>query len=367
MKKNKSLVMIGTGFDTMGGISSVVNVYRAGGLFEAFDITYLATHRDGGAIAKLTAMISALLRMLGLLLRGRVGLLHIHVSSRFSFWRKSLFFIPAFLCRVPIVLHLHGSEFAIFYERECGAFRRLIVRFIFNRAARVVVLSATWRDWVRKISSNPHIQAIYNPVMLPPTPPVWEARHAGEVLFLGRLGRRKGTYDLVAAAAMISSKYPQLRLLLGGDGELEQVRDWAFEKNVGDKTKLLGWVSGKNRSDYLSAAQVYCLPSYNEGLPMSVLEAMAAGLPILSTPIGGIPEAVTDGLEGFLVEAGDVENLAKRLGELLEHPDLACSMGAAARLKVMTTFSSEAILPLVAQVYKELGMLPVRADALNLK
>jgi glycosyltransferase involved in cell wall biosynthesis len=104
---------------------------------------------------------------------------------------------------------------------------------------------------------------------------------------------------------------------------------------------------------------LYALPSYNEGLPMSVLEAMAAGLPVLATPVGGIPEAVSDGVEGFLVAPGDVAALAARLAQLLQDDGLAQRMGAAARRKVETTFSSQAVLPHVEKMYQELGFAPV--------
>lgn len=352
----KKIVMIGTHFNTMGGISSVVNVYRAGGLFDEYDIVYLATHRDGGAGAKLAIMLGSLWVLMAMLLRRQVGLLHIHVSSRFSFWRKALFFLPSHLCGVPIILHLHGSEFAIFYENESGPVRKWLIRSLFNRASRVVVLSATWQAWVRSMCSNPSVLAIYNPVMLPELPTDWERRQAGRVLFLGRLGKRKGTYDLLDALALLRGRCPELKLLLGGDGEIEQVARRAEQLQVVDQVSLLGWVSGADRGAHLASAKIYCLPSYNEGLPMSVLEAMAAGLPILSTPIGGIPEAVTDGVEGFLVPAGDIQALSDRLALLLGDDAAARRMGAAARHKVETTFSSQAVLPAVGQLYQELGM-----------
>ncbi len=351
----KQIVMIGTRFDTKGGVASVVNVYRAAGLFERFSVRYLATHCDGGAAAKIAVMLRAWFSFMLLLLTFRLGLLHIHVASRASFWRKSFFLLPCFLFRVPTILHLHGAEFAIFYEKESGALAQRYIRFVFNSVSRVVVLSSAWRTWVQGISSNPHITAIYNPVILPPQATPWRARKLGEVLFLGRLGKRKGAYDLLDATSKIASAQPQVRLLLGGDGELEQVKARAQELGLANHLQLLGWVGPQDKERYLAQAMLYILPSYNEGLPMSVLEAMAAGLPILSTPIGGIPEAVTDGVEGFLVQPGDVNALADRLQRLLSDPELASQMGAAARRKVETTFSSDAILPKVEALYRELG------------
>lgn len=339
----------------MGGVSAVVNVYASAGLFNRHPIEYIATHVDGGRAAKLNILARAAFRFWGLLVRGRVGLVHVHVASRASFWRKSLLMLPAFFMGIPVILHLHGAEFALFYEKECGGIRKRIVCCVFNKASRVVVLSSVWKNWVQGISRNPHVVVIYNPVLLP-TKHSWDTRKHGEVLFLGRLGKRKGTYDLLEAAARITENHPQLRLLLGGDGELDQVWARAIELNIADKVELLGWIREVNKERHLGSAMIFVLPSYNEGLPMSVLEAMAAGLPVISTTVGGIPEAVTDGIEGFLVEPGDVSALANRLEQLLSNPGLAEHMGKAARRKIETAFSSETILPKLEKLYTELGV-----------
>lgn len=353
----KKIVMIGTSPQTMGGIASVIKVYVASGLFEQYRIEYLATHCDGDARRKLGIMLRAYARFLVLLVSGRLGLLHIHVASRASFWRKSFFFLLAFLCRIPTILHLHGAEFAQFYGDECGPMRRCLIRFVFNHASRVVVLSEAWKSWVSTISSNSQIDAIYNPVMLPPSVAAWHTRQRGSTLSLGRIGKRKGSFDLLDAAAGIADKVNDLSLLYGGDGEADAVRAHADRLGMGGRLSLLGWVGPQERERYLNSAYVYALPSYNEGLPMSVLEAMAAGMPILSTPVGGIPEAITDGVEGFLVSPGDVAALAARLQQLLQDDALAARMGAAARRKVELCFSSQAVLPRVQAMYQELGFI----------
>src|SRR5471030_1859342 len=128
----KKIVMMGTSPDTMGGIASVVKVYRAAGLFERYGIDYVASHCDGGAAKKLAIMLRAYVALMARLLMGRVGLLHIHVSSRASFWRKSGFFLLARCFGVPTILHLHGSEFAQFYEKECGALGQHFIRYVFD-------------------------------------------------------------------------------------------------------------------------------------------------------------------------------------------------------------------------------------------
>ncbi|MYM98841.1 glycosyltransferase family 4 protein [Duganella vulcania] len=355
----KKIVMLGTRFDTMGGISAVVNVYRAAGLFQRFPIVYLDTHCDGGAGAKLQLLLRTWCRFFVLLLSGQIGLLHVHVSRRASFWRKALFFLPAFLFRVPAVLHLHSGAFHEFYERECGSAGRWLVRLVFDRAAQVIVLSQTWRRWAATITANPNVHAIYNPVLMPAATAEWDARVAGQTLFFGRLGKNKGSYDLLEAAGRLAPRFPQLRLRMGGDGELAEVAARAGELGIAPQVELLGWVRGADKEHALASATLYVLPSYSEGLPMSVLEAMAAGLPVLTTPVGGIPEAVGDGVEGFLIAPGDVAALALRWEQLLSDPELARRMGQAARHKIATTFSAEAILPQLEQLYRDMGYLPV--------
>ncbi|NHQ90903.1 glycosyltransferase family 4 protein [Janthinobacterium lividum] len=353
----KKIIMIGTSFDTMGGISAVVNVYRSAGLFERYPVEYIATHCDGSAFAKLRMAVSALGRFLVLLCSGRVGLLHMHVSSRASFWRKTPFFLLATFCRRPTIVHVHSGAFHLFYER-CGGAGKALIRHVFDRASRVVVLSEMWKEWVHSISRNEHVVAIYNPVMLPPLHTRDEAAQGSTVLMLGRLGKPKGTYDLLEATRGVCDEFPSMQLALGGDGEHDKVVAAAAQMRIGSHVHLLGWVTGADKEQALRNARIYVLPSYNEGLPMSVLEAMAAGLPVISTPVGGIPEAISEGVEGFLVPPGDVALLTQRLRLLLANAPLAHSMGLAGRAKIERQFSAAAIVPHIEALYLALGAQP---------
>lgn len=350
--------MIGTSLGTQGGIASVVKVYRDAGLLGKFGIKYLATHCDGSKASKIATVLHAWLMFAGMVLTGRVGILHAHVASRASFWRKALFIVPAIVFRVPVILHLHGAEFAQFYEQECGTQRQRLVRWIFERSRYVVVLSNTWRHWVNGIVSNPNVIAIYNPVIVPVQGANWAVKKPGAVLCLGRLGKRKGSFDLVDALAGVPEDGTALELRLGGDGAIEEVKRYAAERNLGDSVQLLGWVNGDLKQRELDSAWIYALPSYNEGLPMSVLEAMAAGLPVVATPVGGIPEAIRDGVEGYLVPPGDTAALSNRLRLLARDDALARQMGNAARSRIESTFSVQAVLPRLEQLYQELGYSP---------
>lgn len=356
-QNGRRIVMLGTDFHTKGGISSVVNVYRETGLFERFPIVYLASHADGGAAIKIRYFIAAWTRYLLMLLRGQVAALHAHVSTDTSFWRKLLFLLPTYAAGVPAILHLHGADFDTWYAAG-KPWKQRVVRAVFDHAAAIIVLSQSWQKWARGISRNPAIVPIYNPVRMPPLPAGSDARDAPNILFLGQLGNRKGTYDLLQAVARVVPAHPDLKLVLAGDGEVERVRAEVKRLGLERHVEVLEWVSGARKEALLARAAVYVLPSYCEGLPMSVLEAMAAGLPVICTPVGGVPEAITDGCEGRLIVPGDIDALSEALDALLSRLELRRRMGEAARSKVESTFSAACVLPQLEQVYVRLGIAP---------
>lgn len=356
-EERRRIVMLGTDFHTKGGISSVVNVYREAGLFERFPIVYLASHADGSARTKIRYFVAAWTRYLAMLLRGQVAALHAHVSTDVSFWRKLLFLLPTYVAGVPAILHLHGADFDTWYAAG-SRWKQRLVRAVFDRAAAIIVLSQSWQAWARGISRNPAIVPIYNPVRMPPLPAESEVRDPAGILFLGQLGNRKGTYDLLQAVARVAPAHPDLKLVLAGDGEVARVRAEVARLGLERHVEVLDWVSGARKHALLARASIYVLPSYCEGLPMSVLEAMAAGLPVICTPVGGVPEAITDGCEGRLIVPGDIDALCEALDMLLSRLELRQRMGAAARSKVETTFSAACILPQLEQVYVRLGIAP---------
>lgn len=354
MANQKYIAMVGTRHDTMGGIASVVNVYRSSDLFQRRHVRYFASHADGSVIAKLRIGATSWLSFMGDLLLRRLALVHAHVSSRASFWRKSLFLLPAIWLGLPTILHLHGSEFRIFFEDECSNMQRRWVKYVFDNCSQIIVLSRDWQQWVSEMTTNPRVDVVFNPVVVSPLDEQPGNETTPAILCLGRLGRRKGSYDLLEAAAKLRGRGLDFRLRLGGDGETESVRHRAHELGIAEQVDILGWVVGAAKEAELMRASVFALPSYNEGLPMAILEAMAAGLPIVSTPIGGIPDAVRDGVDGYLVRPGDVDALAARLSALIEDPVLRRCTGLAARQRVLRDFAVEAVLPKLDRIYDDL-------------
>jgi glycosyltransferase involved in cell wall biosynthesis len=349
----KSIVMLCTA--APGGMAEVVASLRRSGLFARYPTRVLVTHRRTHLAGRLALAAGALAQLAWLLAAGRVALVHAHVAMRGSFWRKALFLALGRAFGVPTVVHLHGSTFVEFYERECGPLRRRLVRATLERATAVIALSESWRAYLARIVPAARVVVIPNMVdaaaVQASIAQSGAERSSSGILFLGEIGRRKGIYDLVCALAQVAAAHPQVRLVAGGSGELEEVRRLARELGVERHLELPGWVAGEAKARLLAEAAIYVLPSHNENLPVSILEAMAAGLPVVSTRVGGIPDAVRHGTEGLLIAPGAREELAQCLLRLLQDSGLARSLGERGRRRVAAEFSPAAVLAALERLY----------------
>jgi glycosyltransferase involved in cell wall biosynthesis len=352
--------MLGTGVETRGGISSVVSIYRANGLFERWPIDYVATHRDGSKLVKLLTALRALFVLLYHVLRHPHSVMHVHGASRASFWRKSIYMAIGLLAGWRIVFHLHGGAFARFHKDECGPIGRAAIHFFLDRAAWIVVVSESWKEWAQGITSNRRIVCIPNPVSLPSV--VSQAREPGLVVFSGRCEASKGIFDLLDAAGVLRAQVPGLRIECAGDGDLGNVQRYAASMNLASRVKMRGWLGKEAAEELLSRASVLVLPSHAEGLPMSVLEAMAAGCPVVASRVGGIPDLITDGVDGLLVPPGDPRALAAALQRILRDPAFARQLGNAARQTIANRYTAERSIERLEQIYAGLG---VRREAVR--
>lgn len=350
------VVMIGTAPDGPGGIAAVVRVYLSHGLFERWPVTFIHSHVAGSHWAKIRAFAGGLGRFARLLLRGEVALLHLHVSSGASFWRKSSFALLALLFGVPVIAHVHSGGFEEFYRRRCGPLRRRIVRFVLESSARVIALSPVWAGKLRDIAPAAQLVCVANPVFAPAAQPRQLAGRS--VLFLGNLSKKKGVFDLLEAVALLRARLPDIRLILAGDGDVDAARAHAQTLGLDGQVVLPGWVSGAAKEELIRRSSVFALPSYFECMPMSLLEAMAAGIPCVVTNVGGIPDILSNGVEGHVVEPGNVAALAEAVEQLLTNPQTYAGMSAASLTRFGLEFDADVVMPRLERLYAEFGVMP---------
>jgi glycosyltransferase involved in cell wall biosynthesis len=310
----RAVVMVGSHPEDRGGIGSVMRLYLEQGLI-AWD-RFIPSYRTGSKALRATLFLQAFGRLGRLLWRHpEVRLVHLHMSERGSVLRKGILLELARQMGRATVLHLHGAEL-VASSRRSPPWVRALVRRTLSRADALVTLS---QSEAREVDETFALSSVVipNPVLCPPG---WQpcARAAGplRVLFLGRFGRRKGVFDLVSALGLLRSRGIEVQARMHGDGALEELQRALRAARLEPTARAGPWLSPKERALALRESDVLVLPSYEEGLPMAILEAMAHGLAVIATPVGGISEAVLPDLNGWLVPPGQPEALAEALQRL---------------------------------------------------
>jgi glycosyltransferase involved in cell wall biosynthesis len=287
-------------------------------------------------------------------MRRRVDVAHIHMAFGGSAVRKLVLLRAAGLFRVPTVLHLHGSEFAVFCERLSPRLRAALVRNM-ARAARIVVIGSFWRQFLVEdlgIDAN-RIVVVANGVPLPQKPQPLGPEGPCRIVYLGALGRRKGTSDLLQALASPRLHSLQWQAVIAGNGEVEAFRAEAQALGLANRVTFPGWIGPEDAQALLASASVFVLPSYNEGLPVAVLEAMATGICVVTTRVGAIPDLAIDGQAGFLIDPGAIDDLADRLALLISDAALRKRFGCNGRRRVESDFTIDSTARRLAALYRE--------------
>lgn len=324
------VLQFGPSLEVRGGISSVEQLI-CDYLPPYVSMRHVPTMEDGSAIAKASVFARAVQVLRRSLESLDPTIVHIHIASRGSTLRKVILAEMVARAGRPLVLHAHGSEFDLFHRKLPAAVRRNVNRTL-QRANVFITLSTQWRDfYVEECEISPsQIVVLPNPVRVPAEVPDRAGRETVQFLHLGRLGERKGSYDLVNAfAGLPAGLRNRARLVLAGDGDVEGVRKLA--EPLGSQVEVHSWINTTERDRLLSQSDVFALPSRAEGVPMALLEAMANGLPSITSPVGGIPDVFRNGLDGMLVTPGDVEQIRAAMARLIADDTARHAAGHAAR------------------------------------
>lgn len=342
------VLMVGPDLSLHGGIVSVVQGYLDGGLPEACDaFEYLGTGVGSSKLGKSLAFTRALIRYA--MIMPSYDIIHLHISARGSYKRKSIMARMAHKAGKYVILHDHDGEFKKAFEEGGDSYRR-DVRKTFGLADRVVVLSEEWLDYfAENVCDLDKIEVVHNGVKVPAQPCSPCSRQ--DVLFLGRLDANKSPDVLLRASRKILPRFPETKIIFGGDGEIDKNKALAEELGIADRCEFHGWVIGDKREALFERAALFCLPSKNEGLPMSVLEAMAHGIPAVATAVGGVPQVIDDGVSGFLIDVDDEVALSESLASLLAEPKLREELGRNGRDQVVRKFGLDGTLAQVEGIY----------------
>ncbi|WP_129775416.1 glycosyltransferase family 4 protein [Peristeroidobacter soli] len=333
MRESSNVLMLGPGLNVRGGVSGVERLLLDA-LPEEVHATHIATMVEGGKWTKAVTFAQSLAK-LTLELRQHPDVVHIHFASGASNIRKIILARIALARGASVIMHAHGGGYQKHWASMSPAARSITLNTL-QRVQRLVVLGEGWKSFFESIGVPKHrIVVLPNPVVLPESVP--ERAVGGKVRFVyfGMITRRKGVFDLMQAIANLSAECrARVEFVLAGNGDVSQLREHANKLAVQDVVEIREWVDPAERDRLLAAAHAFVLPSHTEGLPMSLLEAMAWGLPPICTPVGSIPEYVVNDANGLLIAPGDVSQLAAAIEKLVMQEADRVHMGRLARATV---------------------------------
>jgi len=316
----------------MGGIDRLMDEVRRRVSTAApdLDIKFLTTRGPGHILLSPFYCSAAAIALIWYrLARGRC-VCHVNLASFGSTLRK--LFLTRLATRLghATVIHLHGAMFHDYY-RGVGASQQSRIDRMFRDARRVIVLGSVWRTFVAETFQLPDLRVLILPNASAARPPRAPEAVPPEILFLGRLGERKGVPVLIEALGRLAESGLDWRAVIAGDGDATPYRAEVDRSGLSARVSFPGWLGEAEADAHLSRAALLVLPSEAEGLPMAVIEAFAWGVPVISTPVGSTPDILHDGVEGLMVPVGDAEALAAALERLIADPDLRGQLGANAR------------------------------------
>lgn len=321
--------------------------------FPAFH--YLPTNSRRGKVSGYAFFLLTLARLPFARLKGR-KIIHVHYCSGRSWQRKQIAIKWARIFGYKVVMHCHGGLFIQFCKKH-GVEK---IGNSLRKADGNIFLTQNLVDYFSKEMRLHNAVAINNIVSRV------DATHRNNrsftategrplnFLFLGTINKNKGILDLINAFAKIQAEEKNIRLKIGGSGPLEKEMFTLIDKlQLSNYIDVLGWVSGEQKDKALLQSDVLILPSYVEGLPISILEAMANGVVVLATPVGGIPDLIEDGVNGLLVEPGDVDGLAKAIELLADDPEL-CKSLVANSAESVKEYYPEKVFANLEKIYKKI-------------
>lgn len=297
-----------------------------------------------------------LLKFPWVLIRQRPVILHIAAVTYWPFWESAIYLLMGKIKGVKVVFHML-APFDAFYQRSYAKIRSLI-RSVLRRADHVVCLSERDKAVMSTFLPSRSVSVLRSNVRVSAgsaTDVDRRGRQRINVIFIGGLDPfRKGIYDILKALPMVIGVCRNVRFTFTGGDNVRDALDNSLDPLFTPWVSFRGWISEAEKVALYRAADLLLLPSYEEGLPYVIVEAMAGGLPIISTPVGAIPEVIEEGINGFLIDPGDYEALAQRIVRLCQDDELRLQISHTNRDKARRLYAQELIFQKLEAIYDRL-------------
>jgi glycosyltransferase involved in cell wall biosynthesis len=344
---SKNILTIGCEYRPVpkGGVAQVLQHY---GNLVYPNFKFIANSGEGSKLRKLWIAITSLLMLMWKCLVDKdIKIVHIHTASYNSFRRSAWFLRIAKMMHRKVILHIHGGGFKDYYATD-----REWVAKILNKADGLIVLSEYWKEFFKKIVPSSRVVVVENIIDYPQKREV-EKDGKLHLLFLGLIADAKGIFDLLDVLREHKGEFNgRLVLHVGGNGEVDRFNKFVAERDLDGLVSYEGWVSGDKKVDLLNLCDLYILPSYAEGVPLSILEAMSYDMAIVASNVGGIPELVNE-TNGILFNPGDKDAIYQSLKTLLDSSEKLDNLKSNASKGVEVHYA-DVVEKRLEKIYKEL-------------
>jgi glycosyltransferase involved in cell wall biosynthesis len=362
------VLIVGPGPAQIGGVATFIKILLSSPVLrKKYELLHLDTTRGplGAGLASRFALINIVYlvrqvyNFLLIVIRNRPQIIHVPITSYWAFWKDTVFILLGRTFGLKVVAHLHGGLFERYY-RESAPIVRGLIRWALYRPHVIVALSNHWKRFLLGVGSELRVEIVPNTIEPSFVPVIDQESYktvgAITVLFVGQLGQHKGVFDILKSVPLVAEHRPDIRFVFAGasENQHEGAEIEKASKSLNGAVQFLGQVTGQAKLDLFLKSNLFILPSYAENLPYSLLEAMAAGLPVISTPVGAIPEVIEDGRNGFLIPPGDYQALAEKILLILGNAELQSAMSRANRGKIRKEYLPELAASHFDCIYRKL-------------
>ncbi|WP_173051255.1 glycosyltransferase family 4 protein [Nitrospira sp. KM1] len=354
------VMVVGPDARSQGGIAAVIANYRRTSFWRECNCEHFSTCADWAW--KWARMLYSAWRgcvFVPTVVFKRPAVVSIHTADRSSFYRKLFYIVVVRLFSIPVVVHVHPASFVEFFVKG-NRLTRFAITTVADISNRIVFLSDIAASQFRELFPHTRMAVIPNPVDVDrygvePRAPM---KDHYRILFMGWIVREKGVYDIVDAMPDVLARFPQAEFLFAGNKETEQLKNMIDERQLSRHAKVLGWVEGREKYELLMSSRLLLLPSYSEGIPNVILEAMASGLPVVTTPVGGIPSVFVEGETGYFVSPGNPRELSARIVQMLSDDEDCEKISRSSRQRVKALYDLEVIGRQLEHLYREFQPQP---------
>lgn len=340
------VMMVGSAQKSNGGVSTVLKTLKRSTIWDKYQCYWLETQIQSNKFVKLVYAIKSYI--IAFFTIYKFDIVHFHTVPDISLIVQFPVFLLALLWKKKIILHLHVGNQIKDYKNNP------LFHFCIKKSNKIILLSKRWEEIFKDYFYKYNVKTdfLYNACV--PVNDIDYEYHKKTIIFAAHLNYNKGYRILLEAFSKIHKLYPDWNLIIMGDGEVDKAQKIAKGLDIINNVTFTGYIKGIEKELFFKEGGIYCMCSYKEGLPMVVLEAWAYGVPVITTPVGGLPEVLLDKKNALIFNFGDHNDLAEKLRYLINNYELRKNMSIFSKNFVQENFSLNIISMKLDLIYQSL-------------